>query len=131
MHLIDTDILIYGMRGDPSVLSHMDAAGEEAKAISVISYGELLYGAMKSQRPERNLARARHIGEIFPVIDVSRAIVETFGSIKAELRRKGTPLADFDIVIAATAMTLGYCLVTNNERHFKRIDGLRIENWAK
>ncbi len=64
-------------------------------------------------------------------IDVSPAIIEAFGSLKARLETDGRRLDDFDIVIAATAITLGYRLVTNNEKHFARIDGLEIDNWAK
>ena len=63
-------------------------------------------------------------------MDVSRAIMETFGSIKADLERRGTPLADFDLIVASTALVLNYVLVTNNKSHFKRVPGLRMENWS-
>jgi predicted nucleic acid-binding protein len=99
--------------------------------ISVISYGELLYRAQESSRPNDNLARVRRLGEILPVIDVSPAIIEAFGSLKARIETDGCRLDDFDLVIAATAITLGYRLVTNNEKRFARIDGFEIDNWAK
>lgn len=131
MYLIDTDILIYSLKGDRVVMDHLNRTAGAAKAISVISYGELLYGAHKSSRPNDNLARVRRLGEVLPVIDVSPAIIEAFGSLKAELETDGRRLDDFDLVIAATAITIGYRLVTNNEKHFSRIEGLEIDNWAK
>ncbi len=57
--------------------------------------------------------------------------MEAFGSLKAQLEQGGNRLDDFDLVIAATAITIGYRLVTNNEKHFSRIEGLEIENWSK
>jgi len=86
---------------------------------------------MKSSAPQANLAKVRRVAELFPVIEVSRAIMETFGSLKADLERRGRTVDDFDLVIASTALVLNYALVTNNERHFRYIPGLRVENWAR
>ena len=131
MYLIDTDILIYSLKGQSEVMGHLQRTATAPKALSVISYGELLYGARKSARPDENLARVRRLGEVLPVIDVSPAVMEAFGSLKARLEQDGRRLDDFGLVIAATAITIGYRLVTNNERHFARIDGLHLENWTK
>ena len=130
MYLIDTDILIYSLKGHPQVMDHLNRTAAAPKAISVISYGELLYGARKSARPDENLARVRRLGEVLPIIEVSPAVMEAFASLKARLEHDGRRLDDFDLVIAATAITIGYRLVTNNERHFSRIEGLHLENWA-
>lgn len=130
MYLIDTDILIYSLKGHPQVMDNLNRTATAPKAISVISYGELLYGARKSARPDENLARVRRLGEVLPIIEVSPAVMEAFGSLKARLELDGRRLDDFDLVIAATAITIGYRLVTNNERHFSRIEGLYLENWA-
>jgi len=130
MYLIDTDTLIYSLKGLPQVMDHLNRTAMAPKAISVISYGELLYGARKSARPDENLARVRRLGEVLPIIEVSPAVMEAFGSLKARLELGGRRLDDFDLVIAATAITIGYRLVTNNERHFSRIEGLHLENWA-
>ena len=130
MYLIDTDILIYSLKGHPQVMDHLNRTATAPKAISVISYGELLYGARKSARPDENLARVRRLGEVLPIIEVSPAVMEAFASLKARLEHDGRRLDDFDLVIAATAITIGYRLVTNNERHFSRIEGLHLENWA-
>ncbi len=131
MYLIDTDILIYSLKGHSQVLANLRRTAAEPKALSVISYGELLYGAQKSARPDENLGRVRRLRELLPVIDVSQAVMESFASLKARLESEGDRLDDFDLLIAATALVLGYRLVTNNERHFTRVSGLHLENWAQ
>lgn len=131
MYLLDTDILIYALKGNEIVLEHFQEKAPIPKALSVITFGELHYGAMKSKRQVENLAKVRRVGELFPVIDVTPAIMETFASLKAELETKGRRVDDFDLIIAATALVMGYRLVTNNERHFAPIPGLEIENWAR
>ncbi len=129
MYLVDTNILIYGLNGHERVMARLREVASVPKAVSVISYGELLYGAQKSARPAANLARVRRLREILPIADVTPAVMETFGLLKADLEAGGRRLDDFDLVIASTALTLGYRLVTNNEKHFARIEGLALESW--
>lgn len=131
MYLIDTDTVVYALNGDPAAVRGFERAAAQPKAISVITLGELTYGALKSKRTHENLARVRRTGEILRVIDVSRAIVEVFAGLKADLETKSARLDDLDLLIGATALTYGYRLVTNNERHFRRIPGLEIENWIR
>src|SRR5690606_21231122 len=100
------------------------------KAISIISYGELFYGARKSRHVEKNLAKVRRVAELFPMLEVSKAVMETFAELKATLEKSGTPIADMDLLIGSTALTHNLVLVTNNEKHYRRIIGLEIENWA-
>lgn len=131
MHLLDTDTLIYFLNGDANVLENMARHESEPKAMSVVTLGELLYGAAKSSHPTRNAARVRRVAEILPVVELGVSVIETFAGLKAELEQQGQRLDDFDLLIAATALTLNYSLVTNNTKHFERIDGLRIANWSK
>lgn len=131
MYLLDTDTIIYSLKGKPEVVENIRSHADTPKAISVITYGELVYGAQKSQHIEKNSAKIHRLREIFPVIDLSCAIMDTFGSLKAELNRKGTGVDDFDLLIAATAMTMGYCVVSNNVKHFSKIPGMQLENWTK
>jgi tRNA(fMet)-specific endonuclease VapC len=131
MYLIDTDTVIYALKGDEQVLKHFQETAAEPKALSVVTYGELLYGALKSQRRRENLAKVRRLQEIFPIVEATNAIMETYAAIKADIETCGKPLDDFDLVIAATAISLGYRLVTDNERHFRRIEELQIENWSR
>ena len=130
-YLIDTDIIIYSLKNQQSVIENFEKHLESPKSLSVVTYGELIYGARKSKNVEKNLATVRRVGELFPIIDVSRAIVETFGAIKASLGKGGRVLDDMDLLIAATAMTHGLVLVTNNEKHLTRVKGLDVENWTR
>jgi tRNA(fMet)-specific endonuclease VapC len=131
MYLLDTDTIIYAIKGERRVTRRLEETAGQPKAVSVVTYGELFFGAMKSAAPQANLAKVRRVGELFPVIEVSRAVMETFGSLKAELQKGGKSVDDFDLVIASTALVYSYSLVTNNERHFQNIPGLQLENWAR
>jgi tRNA(fMet)-specific endonuclease VapC len=131
MYLLDTDILLDSLKGDPVVVENIRKHAADPKAISVVTYGELVFGAYRSQQVMENLAKVYRIREIFPVLEVTPSIMETFGGMKAELQKKGISVDDFDLLISATALNMGYCIVTNNEKHFKKIPSLTIANWAK
>ena len=130
MYLLDTDTLIYSLKGHQNVVDNLRIYADAPKAISVISYGELVFCAEKSEQIANNLAKVHRLREVFPVIDLSCSIMDTFGNIKAEVERKGKTVDDFDLLIGATALTLGYCVVSNNEKHIKMISGLKMVNWT-
>ena len=130
MYLLDADTLIYSLKGHKNVVENFRIYADAPKAISVISYGELVFGAEKSVQIAQNLAKVHRLREVFPVIDLSCSIMDTFGNIKAEVERKGKTVDDFDLLIGATALTLGYCVVSNNEKHIKMISGLKMVNWT-
>jgi tRNA(fMet)-specific endonuclease VapC len=131
VYLLDTDTLIYSLKGESAVLDNFRQHAADPKAVSVITYGELVFGAQASQRVTENLAKVYRLKEIFPLVDVTPAIMDIFGALKAELRKNGTPVDDFDLLIGATAITMGYRVVTNNERRYTKIPGLEVVNWAK
>ncbi len=131
MYLIDTDIIIYSLKKNPKVIENFKNNASKPKSISVISYGELYFGAKKSEYSEKNLAAVKRIAETFPIIHVSRSIIETFGGLKAKLQSEGKLIADLDLIVASTALNMNYIVVTNNVSHFKRIPGLVVENWSK
>ncbi len=130
MYLIDTDILIYSLKGNENVIKNFRSHADSPKAISVISYGEMVFGAKKSQRVHENLAKVYRLREIFPILEVTTAIMDSFGELKAELQQNGVTVDDFDLLIGSTALSLGYTVVTNNARHFSKIPGLKVENWS-
>jgi len=130
MYLLDTDILIYSLKGNEAVLRHVERRQHDPMQISVISLMELYYGAHKSERSAANLARVRRMENSFDILQVDHSIAETFGMIKSDLESQGAPLDDFDLVIAATALAFNLTMVTNNEKHFQRVHGLRLENWT-
>lgn len=131
MYLLDTDTLIYSLKAHPAVVASLNRHRRDPMAVSVVSLLELYYGAHKSQRAESNLAKVRAVEGAFRVLPLGVELAGTFGSLKAGLDARGLPLDDFDLCLAATALSHNLVLVTNNTRHFKRIGGLRLDNWAE
>lgn len=131
MYLLDTDTLISSLKGDPVVVANFQRFASSPKAISVITYGELVFGAHRSNRVTENLAKIYRLKEIFPLVAVSPAIMDVFGALKAQLYDSGTPVDDFDLIIGASALATGYCVVTNHERHYSKIPGVTVVNWTK
>lgn len=108
----------------------MLAAGIDAVALPFITVSELYYGAYKSQRMEANLQLVRSLTEQLTVLESDETISELFGELKAGLEKNGMIIDDADLYIAACAKVHGLTLVTNNTKHFKRIKGLKLENWV-
>jgi tRNA(fMet)-specific endonuclease VapC len=131
MYLLDTDILVYSLKGHEVVVRHLEIHQHDPLKISVISLMELYCGAYKSEKVTANLARVRSIENVFDVLPADMSIAGTFGLIKSSMEFQGTPLDDFDLIIAAGALACNLTLVTNNEKHFCRIEGLKLENWTR
>ncbi len=131
MFLLDTDTIIYSLKGNDVVRRNLALHVEDPLAISAITLMELYYGAYKSQRVTGNIAKIKKLEQTFDIIPVEIESVEIFGRLKAELEQTGTPLDDFDLAIAACALSYNLILVTNNLKHFRRIEGLRLANWAE
>jgi predicted nucleic acid-binding protein len=131
MYLLDTDTVIYALKGHPNVVSNLKLHLQDPLLLSSITLMELFYGAYKSQKVTVNLAKIKTLEKELHTLPVTREIAEVFGMLKADIERKGTPLDDFDLALAASAMARNLVLVTNNIKHFKRIEGLRLENWAE
>ncbi len=90
----------------------------------------MYFGAYNSQRVVENLARVEEFIQNLPVVPLNTPTLKKFGELKAELRRLGQPITEFDLLIASVALTGNYILVTNNTRHYSRITGLQLENWT-
>ena len=130
-YLLDTNICIYWLKGDVNVERQAMQLGLENLCISFITASELYYGAYKSQRVKENLAAVKKISNNLRAIDSSEEICDTFGKLKASLEKAGKIIDDADLFIAACALAHDLVLVTNNEKHFKRVKGLKLENWMK
>ncbi|GAB6063597.1 type II toxin-antitoxin system VapC family toxin [Deferrisoma palaeochoriense] len=130
-YLLDTNICIYLIREKPEpVIRRFVRLPVSSVGISAVTLSELEYGVEKSSRPEQNrLALTRFLAplEILPYDDEA---ARTYGRVRAHLERQGTPIGALDTLIAAHALAVGCTLVTNNEREFRRVPGLRMENWA-
>lgn len=129
-YLLDTDICIYWLRNRQSVRERVRQVGWNQISICVITVAELYYGAYNSNRVTENLARAEFFIQNLPVLPLNDTALRRFGELKAELRRTGQPIADFDLLIASVALAEDCVLVTNNTRHYNRITGLQLENWT-
>ena len=131
-YMLDTNICIYIIREKPvKVLKKLRSFDISDIAISAITHSELEYGVVKSHRSKENreaLARFLSPLEIVPYDD--KAAVN-YGEIRSHLEKKGAVIGAMDLLIGAHAGSIPVTLVTNNLREFKRIPGLRIENWAK
>ena len=131
-YLLDANIVIYIRQKRPeAVLRRLGQLQSGEAGISVIAYGELIYGAMKSTRRESGLEQLRELSRVLPALPMPEQAAETYGTIRAELERRGEMIGNNDLWIAAHALAAGLTLVTNNEREFRRVRGLKIQNWAE
>jgi len=130
-YLLDTNICIYIRQKRPEeVLRRFRRLRPGEAVLSVITYGELLYGAAKSKQRVAALERLRELVLFLPALSLPETAAEAYGTIRAELESKGEMIGNNDLWIASHAMAAGLTLVTNNEREFRRVRGLKIQNWA-
>lgn len=97
--------------------------------VSVISYGELIYGAKKSKFVEKNLETVKAIKSIFPLLDINSNVMDIFGEIKNYVQKIGRTVDDMDLLIASTAISKDMTLVTHNIKHFEHIPNLMLVDW--
>ena len=131
-YLLDTNICIYIRQKRPDeVLRRFRQLRPGEAVLSVITYGELRYGAAKSHRPVAALERLRELINLLPALSMPETAAEAYGTIRAKLEAKGEMIRNNDLWIAAHALASKLTLVTNNEREFQRVRGLKVQNWAK
>ena len=130
MYLLDTDTIIFSLKGHEAIKKNLQKHFEEPMKICVITLMELYFGAYKSEKVTGNLAKVRTIENAFEIIPTGKESAGIFGMLKASLEKSGTPLDDFDLIIASCALSYNLILVTNNIKHFDRIEGLRLTNWT-
>jgi len=128
-YLLDTDTCIYWLKGAESIRERLLNVGIESIAISVITVGELFFGAYNSAQVDKNLVQVHTFISQVSVVQLGLNALQLFGELKTYLRKQGKPLADFDLLIAATALIEKRILVTSNLRHYQHISGIQIENW--
>ncbi len=128
-YLIDTDTIIFALRGESSVLAKFEENKNLPISISMITYAELVFGAKRSQNEQKNMIKVNHIRDIYPIEELNEGVMEVFADIKAKMLEKGTRIEDMDLLIAATAIYNELTLVTNNTKHFENVPNLKIENW--
>lgn len=128
-YLIDTNIIIYRLKNLGNVNANFLKNKDKHMSLSGISYGELVFGAKKSKAVEKNMETVNAIKSIFPLLEITSEIMNIFGEIKAYTQKIGKTIDDMDLLIAATAITNNFTLVTHNTKHFKNIPNLKVEDW--
>lgn len=130
-YLLDTNICIYiAKHNPPNVRARFAAHAADALAMSVITFGELQHGAEKSQARARSLETLQQLVTLIQVMPLTERAGQHYGAIRGALERAGQTIGNNDLWIAAHARAEGWVLVTNNEREFRRVEGLAVENWA-
>lgn len=129
-YLLDTCICVFLFRQKYGVAEKLAKLNPEQCYVSEVTIAELTYGAYKSDRVEENLQLIEELVSVINVIPFAESI-EIYAKEKVRLRALGTPIDDFDLLIAAAAVQQELILVTDNVRHFKNIQGLVIENWVE
>ena len=130
-YLLDTNICIYIQRRKPEeVLKRFQKLKPGDAVISVVTWGELLYGAEKSRQRKKTLQLLEEFRTFIPVLPMPRKAGETYGTIRAALEFRGTPIGNNDLWIAAHAKAADLTVITNNEREFQRIPDLNVQNWV-
>jgi tRNA(fMet)-specific endonuclease VapC len=130
--MLDTDACIYTIKRKPlQVLHRLETMALGSLSMSAITFAELMNGAKKSLQVEANLKRLHELSKIVAVFPFDEEAAEIYGDVRSELEKEGKPIGANDMLIAAHALSLDLILVTNNDREFGRVRGLKIENWVK
>lgn len=126
-YLLDTNICVFLLRNKFDIEKRIEEVGINNCCVSEITIAELVFGAFCSSNPSQKLEQVKKLELLFHVIPIYDSI-ETYGKIKSDLRKNGLPIDDFDLLIGATAISNNLILVTDNTKHFNRLN-LKLENW--
>jgi tRNA(fMet)-specific endonuclease VapC len=128
-HMLDTNVCVRVLRDRPETLRRKFNAEASGLCISTIVLYELLYGAAKSVRPVESRHGVEAFAERLKVVDFDADAAAHSGDIRADLQRRGKIIGGYDLLIAGHARSRGLIVVTGNLREFRRVDGLRCEDW--
>lgn len=130
-YLLDTNICIYITKQKPiSVLEKFQELVVGEVGMSTVTYGELVFGAIKSHHPKKALVAIEEFKGLVPPLPISTEAGRYYGEVRALLEKRGKPIGNNDLWIAAHALALDVILVTNNIKEFARIPQLEVENWV-
>ena len=130
--MLDTNTCVELIRRrNDRVLRRMQRLRPDDLCVSSVTLSELEYGAAKSAIPEKNRLALAEFMTPLSVAAYDDAVAPVYGRVRVELERAGTPIGPLDTMIAAHAVALGLTLVTDNEREFRRVSGLKVQNWTE
>lgn len=127
-YLIDTDWAIHYLNGRQDITERLESLMLEGLGLSVVSLAELYEGVYYSRDPERDERGLNEFLQGVTLLGLDEEVAKTFGRERGRLRVAGMMIGDVDLLIGATAVQYDLTLLTNNRRHFDRIEGLRIES---
>jgi tRNA(fMet)-specific endonuclease VapC len=113
------------------VLEKLQKLQPDELAISVITFAELMNGAKKSQKVKDNIRKLEELAEILIIEPFDKKAAIAYGNVRSSLEKRGMTIGSNDMLIAAHALSRDWTLVTNNEKEFRRVKGLKVENWVK
>lgn len=128
-YLLDTNICIYYIKGRYNLKRKLEEVDPENCYISEITLAELMFGVENSENKEKNRIVLNDFLLGIKILPIFHAI-DLYAIEKARLRRLGMLIDDFDLLIGVTAHFHNLIMVTNNTEHFKRMDGIELENWT-
>jgi len=128
-YMLDTDTFSYMVNGVPQVLLRYAGVLDDDVGLSVISYGEILFGVSKQKPGVSKQKRIEYLLDQMPIALMDENVAKRYGQIRSTLELSGKPIGPNDTWIAAHALSLGATLVTGNVREYKRVAGLKVENW--
>ena len=128
-YMLDTNTCIFMMKDYPSVLSAFSANKKRGIVISAITLAELEFGVSNSTAVDKNRTKLIAFLTLVDVLPFDSNSTAEYGRTRAALQKKGTPIGQLDMLIAAHAKAARLILVTNNTREFERVDGLILEDW--
>lgn len=129
-YLIDTDCVIEHFRRPGHASKRLQELWLLGLGLSIISLAELWEGVHYSRNATESRAQLGEFLNLVTLVPVTEDVCRRFGELRGQLRKRGRPLADFDLLIAARALELNLTLLSNNRRHFEQIEGLRLESLA-
>ena len=129
-YLIDTNICIFYIKGMFDLKRKFETAGPENCFISEITLGELMFGVENSEKKDKNRKTLDNFLTGVKIVPIFHSL-DVYAKEKARLRKSGTPIDEFDLLIGVTSVTHNLTMVTNNTDHFKGIKGVVLEDWTK
>lgn len=131
-YMLDTNICIYAIKHKPEqVFLRLQEHDPAEICISSVTYAELVHGVEKSKAIEKNRVALALLLANIEIMSFDSLAAESYGKVRADLEKAGTPIGPLDMMIAGHAKSMGYTVVTNNTKEFERVKGLKLENWTE
>jgi len=127
-YLVDADVIIQLLAARQPTIAAMRRLAHEGFAVSLVTVGEIYEGAFRTSNPHEHLNTFRTLVRTYETVNLNDATMERFAELRADLRRRGQLIPDFDLILCATALVWDWTLLSYNVRHLQRVPGLRVHS---